>query len=30
MAKLKITGKAREKMENNSRPYTLYTVCRGG
>lgn len=30
MAKLKITEKAREKMKNDSKPYTLYMVCRGG
>ncbi len=30
MAKLKISEKAREKMRSNSKPYTLYLLCRGG
>ncbi len=30
MGKIKITEKAREKMNKNSRPYTLYLACRGG
>lgn len=30
MAKLKITEAAKEKMNNNSGPYTLYLACRGG
>jgi len=30
MARLKISDKAREKMKDNSKPYTVYLACRGG
>lgn len=30
MAKLMISEAAREKMQSNGKPYTIYLACRGG